>query len=100
MSLHGCFPILCTPFLDDGSLDLGSLEREVDWVIGEGASGVVALAIASEGYKLTEAERDDVARVVIAPPRTGCQSSSRRTATGRRSRSTAPGVRQHWVQAP
>lgn len=66
MSLHGCFPILCTPFLDDGSLDLGSLEREVDWVIGEGASGVVALAIASEGYKLTEAERDDVARVVIA----------------------------------
>lgn len=64
-SLRGCFPILCTPFLDDGSLDLESLEREVDWVIGEGASGVVALAIASEGYKLTEAERDEVTRTVV-----------------------------------
>ncbi len=64
--LRGCFPILCTPFLDDGSLDLESLEREVDWVIGEGASGVVALAIASEGYKLTEAERDAVARATVS----------------------------------
>ncbi len=65
-SLRGCFPILCTPFLDDGSLDLESLRREVDWVIEEGASGVVALAIASEGYKLTESERDEVAQTVVA----------------------------------
>ena len=65
--LAGCIPILCTPFADDGSLDLPSLEREVEWVLGEGASGVACLAIASEGYKLTEAERDAVARTVVAP---------------------------------
>ncbi|MBW3632463.1 MAG: dihydrodipicolinate synthase family protein [Chloroflexi bacterium] len=58
--LHGCIPILVTPFFDDGSLDLESLEREIDWVLAEGASGVACVAIASEGYKLTEAERDAV----------------------------------------
>jgi 2-keto-3-deoxy-L-arabinonate dehydratase len=58
--LHGCIPILVTPFADDGSLDLESLEREIDWVLAEGASGVACVAIASEGYKLTESERDAV----------------------------------------
>ena len=59
-ALHGCIPILVTPFADDGSLDLESLEREIDWVLAEGASGVACVAIASEGYKLTETERDAV----------------------------------------
>ncbi|CAN5587050.1 dihydrodipicolinate synthase family protein [soil metagenome] len=63
--LHGCIPILCTPFNDDLSLDLESLRREVEWVIGEGATGVAALALASEGYKLTEIEREQVSRTVI-----------------------------------
>ena len=64
--LAGCIPILCTPFAEDGALDLPSLEREAEWEIGEGASGVACLAIASEGYKLTEGERDEVVRVVVA----------------------------------
>jgi 4-hydroxy-tetrahydrodipicolinate synthase len=64
--LHGCIPILVTPFTDDGSLDLDSLKREIDWVIAEGAAGVACLAIASEGYKLTEEERDAVARTTVA----------------------------------
>ena len=64
-SLRGCIPILCTPFLADESIDHASLAREVDWVIGEGASGVAALAIASEGYKLTEPERDAVVETVV-----------------------------------
>ncbi|HQY31852.1 MAG TPA: dihydrodipicolinate synthase family protein, partial [Thermomicrobiales bacterium] len=64
--LHGCIPILCTPFNEDGSVDYASLEREVDWVIAEGASGVAALALASEGYKLTESERTEITRVTIS----------------------------------
>lgn len=64
--LAGCVPILCTPFGDDGALDLASLEGEVGWVLGEGARGVACLAIASEGYKLTEGERDEVARATVA----------------------------------
>jgi 4-hydroxy-tetrahydrodipicolinate synthase len=59
-ALHGCIPILVTPFADDGSLDLESLESEIEWVLAEGASGVACVAIASEGYKLTETERDAV----------------------------------------
>ncbi|MFL5760666.1 MAG: dihydrodipicolinate synthase family protein [Thermomicrobiales bacterium] len=64
-TLRGCIPILCTPFSEDGGLDLESLRREIDFVIAEGASGVAALAIASEGYKLTEAERERVTETVI-----------------------------------
>src|SRR4051812_13937618 len=65
-AVHGCIPILCTPFDATGAVDYASLEREIDWVIGEGASGVVALALASEGYKLTESERTEITRVVVA----------------------------------
>jgi 4-hydroxy-tetrahydrodipicolinate synthase len=64
-TLHGCIPILCTPFLDDGSVDLESLEREIDWVIAEGAAGVAALALASEGYKLTEFEREMITATTV-----------------------------------
>ena len=63
--LHDCIPILCTPFMEDGSVDLESLEREIDWVIAEGATGVAALALASEGYKLTEPERDAVTATTV-----------------------------------
>jgi 2-keto-3-deoxy-L-arabinonate dehydratase len=64
-TLRGCIPILCTPFRDDLSIDLESLDREVEWVIAAGASGVAALAIAGEGYKLTDEERDLVAHRVV-----------------------------------
>jgi 2-keto-3-deoxy-L-arabinonate dehydratase len=64
-SLHGCIPILITPFADDWSLDLASLEREIEWVMEEGASGVACVAIASEGYKLTETERDAVIATTV-----------------------------------
>ncbi|MCC7023792.1 MAG: dihydrodipicolinate synthase family protein [Thermomicrobiales bacterium] len=63
--LRGCVPILVTPFTDDGAVDLESLKREIDWVIAEGASGVACLAIASEGYKLTEAERDEIIAATV-----------------------------------
>jgi 4-hydroxy-tetrahydrodipicolinate synthase len=63
--LHGCIPILVTPFTDEGAVDLESLKREIDWVIAEGASGVACLAIASEGYKLTEAERDEIIAATV-----------------------------------
>jgi 2-keto-3-deoxy-L-arabinonate dehydratase len=64
-SLRGCIPILVTPFADDGTLDLDSLEREIEWVLAEGASGVACVAIASEGYKLTEMERDAVIATTV-----------------------------------
>lgn len=52
--LTGCIPILCTPLDDEGQLDLASFDRQIEWVIAEGASGVATLALASEGYKLPD----------------------------------------------
>lgn len=64
--LHGCIPILCTPFDEREAVDEVSLRTQIDWVLGEGATGVATLALASEGYKLTEQERETVAAVVVA----------------------------------
>ena len=54
MRLRGCVPILCTPFADDGQLDVESFDRQIEWVIEQGAAGVATLALASEGYKLLD----------------------------------------------
>ncbi|MCO5222015.1 MAG: dihydrodipicolinate synthase family protein [Thermomicrobiales bacterium] len=62
--LSGCIPILCTPFDAHDAIDFESLRAQIDWVIAEGAAGVATLALASEGYKLTEAERDAVSLAV------------------------------------
>lgn len=64
--LRGCIPILATPFDDDGALLLDALAPQIEHVLAEGASGVACNAIASEGYKLTEAERDAVTERVVA----------------------------------
>lgn len=67
-TLHGVVPILLTPFHDDGEIDEASLRNEVDFAIEAGAHGL-GIALGSEIYKLTEAERDQVTRVVIEQAR-------------------------------
>lgn len=64
--LHGCIPILVSPFTDDGALDLDAYGPQIEWVLAEGATGVAVNAIASEGYKLTESERDSAIERVVA----------------------------------
>lgn len=63
--IHGVIPILITPFDDRGRIDVDSLQNLVEFTI---AAGVHALGIAlgSEIYKFTEAERALVIRTVIA----------------------------------
>lgn len=65
IELRGCIPILCTPFDADDQVDAASLRAQIDWVLAEGATGVATLALASEGYKLTEREREEVASIVV-----------------------------------
>lgn len=64
--LRGCIPILCTPLDEEGGLDLASFDRQIEWVIAEGASGVATLALASEGYKLPDAWRWMLAQRAVA----------------------------------
>ncbi len=54
----GVLSVLCTPFHDDGRVDLQSVRRHVEHSISSGADGVVVFGLAGEIYKLTDAERE------------------------------------------
>jgi 4-hydroxy-tetrahydrodipicolinate synthase len=56
-ALRGVWPIVTTPFDEAGQLDLYSLARVAEHVIGGGAHGLVYPAIASEFQTLTLEER-------------------------------------------
>lgn len=62
--LEGVIPILVTPFDEKGRIDVDSLEQLVDFNIGAGVHGV-GVALGSEIFKFSEAERDLVARAVV-----------------------------------
>jgi dihydrodipicolinate synthase/N-acetylneuraminate lyase len=62
---RGIFPVLLTPFRENGTIDEESLRREVDFVIEAGAHGLVAPVNTSEFYLLSEKERQRLAEVVI-----------------------------------
>ena len=63
-SMTGVYPILSTPFREDSSIHYEDLEREVEWFIESGVHGM-GIAMASEVYKLTGPERDDVLKAVV-----------------------------------
>lgn len=61
----GIYPILQTPFNNDGSLDELSLRREVDFCIRGGVHGVVIPAGVSEFFTLSTEERAAVIRMTV-----------------------------------
>lgn len=58
--LHGVLPVLHTPLHDDGSIDVPTLEREIDWAFQTGADGVV-IAMVSEILRLGYHGRKELA---------------------------------------
>lgn len=62
---RGVYPILPTPFTDDGSLDLASLKRLIDYQRLAGVSGVAILGHMGEAIHLSEAERRKVIESVM-----------------------------------
>jgi dihydrodipicolinate synthase/N-acetylneuraminate lyase len=62
--LEGVFPILVTPFDENGRIDEDSLAGLVEFNLAAGVHGV-GVAIGSEMFKLSEAERATVTRRVI-----------------------------------
>ncbi|HVC32147.1 MAG TPA: dihydrodipicolinate synthase family protein [Chloroflexota bacterium] len=65
-SLHGIFPIVYTPFDAAGAIDEEDVCRLVDYLIAAGTHGLAAVGGASECHKLSLAERQRLAEVVIA----------------------------------
>lgn len=62
--IEGIVPILITPFDESGRIDEDSLRRLIDFNIEGGVHGL-GVALGSEIFKLNEAERDLVTRVVV-----------------------------------
>ena len=62
--MRGVFPILVTPFDERGRIDERSLRRLIDFNLAAGVHGV-GIALGSEIFRLTEAERDHVTSIVI-----------------------------------
>lgn len=67
-TLKGVYPILAMPFDEKGRIDVEDLQREVDFAVQAGVHGL-GVALASEVFKLSEAERDLATRVVVEQAR-------------------------------
>ncbi|WP_454850956.1 dihydrodipicolinate synthase family protein [Rhizobium binxianense] len=57
MKLAGSFPVLPTPFRDDGAIDEADFLAVIDFAIESGSDGVVYPGVASEVDTLTQEER-------------------------------------------
>jgi dihydrodipicolinate synthase/N-acetylneuraminate lyase len=62
--MTGVYPILVTPFDEQSRIDEESVRRLVEYNLGAGVHGL-GIAMASEILKLTEAERDQITRIVV-----------------------------------
>ena len=60
MELKGIYPIVPTPFLDSGAVDLESVDRITAFVVKRGVHGLAVLGALGEGHKLDESERTQV----------------------------------------
>ena len=55
-TIRGVLPVVHMPYHEDGSIDFGTLQREVDYLFDTGADGF-CLALVSDTLRLTAAER-------------------------------------------
>jgi len=58
VGLRGCYPILATPFLPDGEIDLASVAGLIRHLKTCGLPGFTMFGLASEFYKLSDADRE------------------------------------------
>lgn len=67
--LSGFAAALFTPRREDGSIDLAALERNADWVISHGASGIVPCGGTGEYSDLTLAQRKEIVEQLAWVPK-------------------------------
>lgn len=65
MPFEGVFSVLPTPFRGGGDVDVESLKRVVDLIVGAGVKGVTALGVTGEAARLSERERGVVVDTVV-----------------------------------
>jgi 4-hydroxy-tetrahydrodipicolinate synthase len=62
--VHGAIAMLITPFTPDWSVDLDAVAQVAQLALDQGASGLAVHGLASEGYKLLDAERGRIIEAV------------------------------------
>ncbi len=62
----GVVPPVATPLLADGTIDYGSLERLVNYLIDAGVHGLFALGSTGETAYFTDDQRVDIARTIVS----------------------------------
>ena len=62
---QGSFPVVPTPFTEEGELDLQSQKRCVDFMIDAGSNGLCILANFSEQFLLADDEREVLTRTIL-----------------------------------
>jgi 4-hydroxy-tetrahydrodipicolinate synthase len=65
-ALSGIIPIVVTTFNEDGTLDLESQRRLIRHLLNQGVHGLALFGNASEGYTLTDSEREKILAVAIS----------------------------------
>lgn len=65
MQYSGVFPVAPTTFNEDGSLDLQSQKRCIDFMIDAGSDGICILANFSEQFLLSDEEREVLTRTIL-----------------------------------
>lgn len=62
---QGVFPVVPTTFREDGTLDLASQKRCVDFMVDAGSDGLCILANFSEQFLLADEEREVLTRTIL-----------------------------------
>jgi len=65
MNFSGVFPILPTPFDDEGNLDLESFDRLVRFMVDLGTDGITILGVLGESNRLLDSEREQLIKIAV-----------------------------------
>jgi 1-pyrroline-4-hydroxy-2-carboxylate deaminase len=65
MRFEGVVPAVLTPFDDDGAVDAAALARNVEWLLENGATGLVGTGTMGEAQSLSGAERRLVIETLV-----------------------------------
>jgi 4-hydroxy-tetrahydrodipicolinate synthase len=58
MQLEGIYPVVPTPYENDGDIDYESIEKLAAFMLGKGVNGLAVLGTLGEGHKLDQNERN------------------------------------------
>ena len=64
-ALHGIIPPMCTPFTDDGEIDVPSVHNLIEHLLAGGVHGIFALGSTGEFASLTGQQRAAMLKIVV-----------------------------------